>query len=173
MGIEELENKIKELTEELNKLKEEKNKRWRATNNWDYYYITNAVDILKEYENHSEIDNSRYDTGNYFKTEEQAEETKKKILIYMQLKDLALRLNNGEKIDWENYNQCKWYIQIRNNKILNDDGCYENKEIGQIYCINSKFLEIAKEEIGEDNLKLLFKISKEDSERIKRNLEEN
>ena len=96
--------------------------------------------------------------GNYFKTEEQAKEYLKKIKIYMQLKDLALRLNNGEKIDWNNEDQIKYFIYYK----YNDNEIYQDvwrtiQELGQIYCLNETFLNIAKNEIGEDNLKLLFK----------------
>lgn len=33
-------------------------------------------------------------------------------------------------------------------------GCYQ--DIGQIYCLDSDFLKIAKQEIGEENLRKLF-----------------
>ena len=158
MEIEELENKIKELSKELNKLKENRNKRWRANKDEFYYRINGyqALDVLQE--TNVIFDKYQYEMGNYFKTEEQAKEYLKKIKIYMQLKDLALRLNNGEKIDWNNEDQIKYFIYYK----YNDNEIYQDvwrtiQELGQIYCLNETFLNIAKNEIGEDNLKLLFK----------------
>ena len=158
MEIEELENKIKELSKELNKLKENRNKRWRANKDEFYYRINGyqALDVLQE--TNVLFDKYQYEMGNYFATEEQAKEYLKKIKIYMQLKDLALRLNDGEKIDWNNTSQkkyCIYYNSDFKNLYINDYNVL--KHIGQIYCLYENFLIKAKEEIGEDNLKLLFK----------------
>lgn len=81
-----------------------------------------------------------------------------KMKIYTQLKDLALRLNNGEKIDWENDNRAKWHICYKNGTALGFDDNYTCalQDLGQIYCLDKNFLEIAKKEIGEENLKKLF-----------------
>ena len=74
----------------------------------------------------------------------------------MQLKDLALRLNEGEKIDWANSNQYKYNIYYEPGGLATTDAyCYQ--DIGQIYCLDSNFLNIAKREISEENLKKIFK----------------
>ena len=105
----------------------------------------------------TEVDTCRYEIGNYFKTEEEAKKAVEKMKIYTQLKDLALRLNKGEKIDWENDDQAKYYIYYDCGKMeldYNNDWLY--KKIGQIYCLDIYFLDIAEQEIGEENLKKLF-----------------
>lgn len=48
-------------------------KRWRAEDFKNYYYINNASDICDSTEEKCDIDNERYELGNYFQTEEQAQ----------------------------------------------------------------------------------------------------
>ena len=75
----------------------------------------------------------------------------------MQLKDLALRLNKGEKIDWTNDDQAKYYIYYDHETMKLDysqDWSYQR--IGQIYCLDRQFLNKAKCEIGEENIRKLF-----------------
>jgi hypothetical protein len=154
--IEELENEIKSLSQELENLKKEKeNKRWRGSLSQKYYFITNGTDCCFSTESNHRLDNQRYSIGNYFETERQAYQTVEKLKIYNQLKDLALRLNKGEKIDWTNMNQRKYYIYMRNNELCTD--LYMTiKDLGQIYCLDPNFLDIANQEIGEENLLKLF-----------------
>lgn len=78
-----------------------------------------------------------------------------KLEIETKLKNIAERLNNGRKIDWTND---KYYICF---------DCYHNqlkiekssldKIQGTIYCLYNNFLDVAKKEIGEDNLIKYFK----------------
>ena len=158
--IEELENELKNLSQELENLKKEKekeNKRWRGSLNQIYYYIsddTHSCRVSKE-DGHP-IDNRRYSIGNYFQTEEQAQKTVEKLKIYTQLKDLALRLNKGEKIDWTNINQYKYSICYDHLRALDFESNIATSVLGQIYCLDRNFLDIAKREIGEENLLKLF-----------------
>lgn len=48
--------------------------RWRANKNHYYYYIDSYGDISKEQEAYDWRGNSRYNLGNYFKTEKEARE---------------------------------------------------------------------------------------------------
>lgn len=111
--IEELENEIKNLSEELKKLKQEKEsaktKRWRAEED-EYYYSINGNDVEYLLESYCGYDDFCYEIGNYFQTREQAEKALEKLKIYTQLKDLALRLNKGRRIDFLNSDQEKYNI---------------------------------------------------------------
>lgn len=103
------------------------------------------------------MDTARYGLGNYFKTEEEAKNVFEKIKIYTQLKELALRLNNGKEINWNDSTQNKWDIVLDNSEnILRCCFVCIGQEIGQIYCLDENFLEEAIEEIGEENLRKLF-----------------
>ena len=158
---EKLERDLEELSTQLNELEEKKitksGKRWRGVNNRFYWYIESDCEVYGEYETDDDYDNARYETCNYFRTKEEAEKTVEKIKIYTRLKDLALRLNKGEKIDWDNSTSAKWSIGLSNsNNALQCCYAYKGQDVGQIYCLDSNFFDIAKREIGEENLKKLF-----------------
>lgn len=105
--LEELKNKCNELEEKIRKLKlnEINEKRWRAENGDSYYYILSTGETHEDRDIGGAWENGRYNVGNYFRTKEEAKRTAKKIKIYMKLKELALRLNKCEEIDWQDYTQ--------------------------------------------------------------------
>lgn len=160
----EMQEQVRRLQEELDKLNEQvesmedKNEaRWRAKKGDKYSFVTDAGDISRVLEVNDEADNFRYLTGNYFETKQEAEEYKENFIIKTELKDLALRLNNGKEI-WSDTEQIKYYIHFsyaRNKLECNlQNGC---PHLGEIYCLDDAFLKIAKKEIGEDKLIRLFK----------------
>lgn len=51
-------------------------KRWRAEKEKEYFFITGTSEITTDEEYYNEADNARYELGNYFKTEEEAEKVK-------------------------------------------------------------------------------------------------
>lgn len=84
-----------------------------------------------------------------------------KAKIETKLKNIAERLNAGRKIDWEDENQSKFII-LYNCKskilgLLDLYSVYRWKYQGGIYCLDENFLEVAKQEIGEENLIKYFK----------------
>ena len=161
MNIEEIDNKIEELQEELEKLeslreRKESFRRWMADYDETYYCISSCGYVTDFRENDCSIDNFRYETGNYFKTENEAIEYREKLIIYQNLKDLALELNQGKQIDFDNTTQEKYIIILDDMRNLNIISSVYQQSIGQIYCLDKNFLEKAKERIGEDNLEKLF-----------------
>ena len=151
--------KIKrKLESELQKIKTELDikteyKRWRAEEYNIYYYIDSdfTVDFkgdVCDYE-----DDFKYETGNYFKTEEEAEQKLEHILIRKELKDIALRLNKGVEIDWESKEQWKYYIEYSFEYKMLKKGYWDTlKQQGTIYCLDENFKDIAIKEIGEERL---------------------
>ena len=100
-----------ELTEEqLKQLGIEigKDKRRRAEENAVYYFTTDTgkVGVGREYL--MDVDNIRYDTHNYFKTKEEAEEYAEVLEIKRQLMKFADE-HNGE-IDWKDSQTLKWHL---------------------------------------------------------------
>ena len=149
-NLEDLKKQISDLQSKVAKIEneskeEKKGKRWRAKVNGTYFYVDDSgdVDVVPCYEYNDDGDNYRYKTRNYFKTKEEAEEYKEVMNTYYDLMDLAEELNNGEKIDWNDNQQCKYTI-------------FYNFEFGQIYCLDGAFLEKAIEKIGKDKLTKLF-----------------
>lgn len=161
-NLEDLKKQISELQSKVAKLEneskeEKKGKRWRAKMNDTYFYINDAGYVDVSHENNDSFDKYRFKTRNYFKTEEEAEEYQEVINTYYDLMDLAEELNNGEKIDWNDNQQCKYTIYYSFKCDTLDDGiAYVGKEFGQIYCLDGDFVEKAIEKIGKDKLIKLF-----------------
>lgn len=154
----ETKNKCAEIEKKINELEKQTSEvRWRAKGNEVYYYFHSDGEIVNACDYCDKRVTDRYNLGNYFRTKEEAEKVAEKMKIYNRLKDLALRLNAGKEFDWEDGGQTKYSIYYDNyNNIFRDKWCALHKEIGQIYCLDENFLEEAKKEIGEENLKKLF-----------------
>ena len=162
-NLEEIKKELSELQSKVAKLEDEskeekKGKRWRARRNNRYFYVDKYGKADDTLEINDREDDFRYKTRNYFKTEEEAEEYKEVMNTYYDLMDLAEELNNGEKIDWNDNQQCKYtiYYDFEDN-FLNRDNFYVGKEFGQIYCLDGDFVEKAIEKTGKDKLIKLFK----------------
>lgn len=157
--IEKLEREIEKLKEEAkNSQKENECKRWRAKPKEDYWFVELNGCIYDDYENCEGQDNFKYTIGNYFRTQQEAQEYKENLITKQKLKDLALRLNKGVEIDWKDIDQYKYSIVFDNMcdslyRIANNNDI----KIGNIYCLDKNFLDIAKQEIGEEALIELIK----------------
>lgn len=162
--LEDLEKKYEELGKEIEKLKKEQGKevfkslkRWRAELGKNYYYLTDSGDVEEEPDDEWDCDNFRYKTGNYFSTRGKAEDMFFRLQTYLELKDLAMELNDGEQIDWKNENQSKYYIFYSfKQDALDWNVCKILKNLGNVYCLNQNFFNIAMNKIGEERLKDLF-----------------
>ncbi|MCQ2957276.1 MAG: hypothetical protein MJ180_00065 [Candidatus Gastranaerophilales bacterium] len=156
--IEQLQKQIDELKEKIKEQESQPVKRWRANLGGDYYYVNNNLLTAKDQEKAHNVNNVLYKLGNYFQTEQEARNYRDNILTKQELKDLALELNDGVEIDWENRDQRKYFI-IYDNHIKNFiiDFWHDSQYVGQVYCLDQNFLEIAKERIGEDRLIKLIK----------------
>ena len=96
--------------------------------------------------------------GLVFATAEARDKAMFKSKIETKLKNIAERLNAGRKIDWKDLNQDKFciYYGYEEEKLCLFN-VYRRKNQGAIYCLDKNFLEVAKQEIGEDNLIKYFK----------------
>lgn len=170
MNKKEIENKIEALEKQLEELKKEVNSpefegikkggRWKPECGVVYFYLKHDGYIGSTHWGIEDTDLFRFNTGNCFKTGQEAIDYKENLLTKQALKDLALELNNGVAVDWENYEQSKFSIYYNGYRFANDlkldnADCYT--EIGQVYCLNTDFLSIAKERIGEEKIIKLIK----------------
>ena len=165
--LEQAKELVKTLENKYNELSKPKNVRWRAekvipyTKDSFYYYINIFGEICNcpDGKNKQELlSDFLYQTGNYFKTSEEAEKYKNNLIITQKLKDIALRLNNGvENIYWESDIKTeicgKYYIILNHceNK-LKQCVTYIAQGQGTIFCLCKYFLETAIKEIGEKEL---------------------
>ena len=163
MNREEILKEIKETKEHLanmeKMLKECEYERWKPKDFSPYFYVDSCMKIEESnFHNDTYIHSGRYNTYGTFKTKEEAEQEAENILIRRQLEDIARRLNKGNKIDWNNDKQFKYYICIdsRDNEIIWDrEDRYISK--GIVYCLDINFCNVAIQEIGEQRLKAYLK----------------
>ena len=168
MNKQEIENKIEALEKQIEELKKEVNSpefegikkgvRQKPKKDENYFFLGDDGGIYPETYLGDRIDLFHFNIGNCFKTEQEAEEYKENLLTKQQLKDLALELNNGVEIDWSDDNQLKFYIYSgRFQQDLDQDNNIGCPDVGQVYCIDESFLDVAKERIGEEKLIKLIK----------------
>lgn len=150
-----IEKAQKELDDYIEQQKKQvANIRWRAEENEGYFYVNSWGEVMDTLEDECNMDNYLYSIGNYFKTKKEAVKYREHLLITQQLKDIALRLNNGVKIDWNDEGQYKYYLYFRHCENDTGQGPQFSLQVqGVIYCLSPDFIKVAIEEIGEDKLK--------------------
>ena len=130
------------------------NKRWRAEHGNKYYFFGSNIWTWDDLGLDS--DNFLYNSGNYFKTEKEAEEYKEYLLADRKIKDWILE-NDEEGTDWKNFNKLKFY------PIIN----YEYKKIdwGNSSIYKTNFYNVSSSELVqklikecEKELLIVFKI---------------
>ena len=100
--------KLQELQAEIDELKAFKPteyKRWRAREGDEYSFLSGSWYIGRSTEQADTVDDYRYNTGNYFKTEKEAEQHKAYLLALQTIKDDA----EGWIPDWEDKDEEKWF----------------------------------------------------------------
>ena len=128
------------------------NKRWRAEENAVYHFTTDTgkVGVSREYL--MDVDNIRYDTHNYFKIKEEAEEYANVLEIERQLKKFADE-HNGE-ISWSNNSSAKRYLSYNYSmQSICTRSVWTLKEPRVIYFSSREIAEQAIKTIGEDKIK--------------------
>ena len=148
---------LKKVKSQLKELREKENSFKRETY-YKYYYLNDCGETEIETDEDYPVDNFRYSIGNYFETKEQVENYKEKLLIEQELRDIAMELNKGEEIDWNNQDQKKYCLEY--DFLSNSIGYIKYimlKIQGTIYCLDNDFKDIAIERIGEERLKKYLK----------------
>lgn len=152
--IQDLEEIILQAQAKIKELKKPKNIRPKARWGEFVYSVSASGNIFGTNSKYEEEES--YKIGNYFLTKQEAIDYRDNLITKQELKDLALRLNNGVELDWSKESHRKYYIFI-NYIGLNYSWCDVSFGLGQVYCLDENFLEIAKKEIGEDRLIKLIK----------------
>ena len=140
--------------EQIKEIKKPKYKRWRAEEGEKYYFLSDLGEILSANDCRDKSDNFLYNTDNYFKTEEGAEEYRKKLLYRQQYIDFI-----GEDIptkeDWKKPTFQKYAACIDhyycNEVALSSNTYYELQ--GVIYSKSKEKIQDFIKKIGEDNFK--------------------
>ena len=143
-----------ELTEEqLQQLGIEvgKDKRWRAEETAVYYFTTDTgkVGVSREYL--MDVDNIRYDTHNYFKTEEEAEEYANVLETKRQLMKFADE-HNG-KINWKDSQTLKYHLYSGEpSAIIMVGHTYNTRFPDTVYFSSKEIAKQAIDTIGTENI---------------------
>ncbi len=155
--IENAERELQEAKKELENINKVTH-RWFPDDSQHYFRILNDGTINNCVNYNNTQTKSDYNFGNCFKTQEDAQRASERIKIKTQLEDIALELNKGKTIDWEDSSQHKYCISYNF-----DDSClglnynFSIKIGGNVYCLDSSFLDIAIERIGRTNLENYMK----------------
>lgn len=162
--MKEILDKISELEQQLTALraevkekekKDKQDKRWRANRYENYWYVTDYGIAITEEDirtANSAIDNYRYDTHNYFQTEEEARKYASVLETEQQLRKFADKHN--DKIDWEDIDQDKWCLgySYRALKTMTAVAMY-TRGARTIYFSSQEIAKQAIDEIGIDKIK--------------------
>ena len=150
--IQDLQNQLQEAQEKLENL--DKYERFKPKEGETYCYVdSNSCISFTTFDSSCVSDYNKYKSYNCFETQEEAQKEANKILIRRKLEDIAKRLNGDKEIDWDNYIQNKFYIDFNKKQGLSVSKVLSWKSQGTVYCVYENFLDIAKEEIGEQELK--------------------
>ena len=148
-------NKTKEHLANMEKMLEKcEYERWNPKPSQEYYCIDDGNDVRRvNFNIMNAYDRDRIKAYNCFQTREQAETEAEKTLVRRMLEDIARRLNKGNKIDWNNDKQIKYFICIDSL----DNEIIWNREVrfisqGIVYCLDINFYNVAIKEIGEGRL---------------------
>lgn len=136
---------------------EEPVKDWKPKKGDTYYYI-GSVGSIFNYDYREDIsDEAHLNIGNYFKTKEDAKHMVEKFKVIRELQKFANE-NNEEKIDWKNFNQCKYKIfyDAEDEDLYVDYSIQCESEPFNIYFTSFKIAKRAIEAVGEDRIKKYY-----------------
>ena len=98
--------KLEELKKEAEmQKKQEELKPWKPEREEKYFTIENSFDVVQYTYCEDGIDESKIQFGNYFRTEERAEQVAKKMRLLLRLEQLHDMLCPDYVPGWENYGQ--------------------------------------------------------------------
>lgn len=131
------------------------NKVWKPEDGEIYFYLYGTGSIHVDRWNNCDIDCSRYELGNCFKTREEAEFALEKLKVITELKRYALE-HNEKEINWNDEDQDKFglYFCHESKKILINT--YNFSQHNFIYFTSKEIARAAIKEIGEDRLKKYY-----------------
>ena len=138
---------MEEVKEEGKEEVKDEGKRWRADRDKSYYYLGEEGIINDRRDDYNFYDDFRYDIGNYFQTEELAQQKLDRDLAICRVNDKIRELQGGEMSMKELVDVSKYYIYYHS----------VNKEYWldswNFRVINSELLNIKDWEIGKQIIK--------------------
>jgi len=116
--LEQIKKQIEELNNKVKELEKKENKKWKPKKDELYYYhLSKFDDIFSECWEDDLFGKRNFIIGNYFKTYEEAEQNKDKVIknlekleLQKELQDYADEVNEGWEPDWDNEDEYKYHI---------------------------------------------------------------
>lgn len=102
--------KIEELKKEIEEIDKKNDLNWRVKNGERYWCITTNGEIASLNDTDHFYDDYRWETGNYFKTEVEAEVYKDRQLAVGRINRRINELNAGWIPNWKDIDEKKWNI---------------------------------------------------------------
>ena len=110
--IKELENKRIELQNELEFEKEKQEFVYPFEYDEKYFVIFENGHIVNTHWNDDDMDVARYEQGNIFKTEKEAEKERKKRILLTRFRQFRDKCNGDWKPDWNNIKEGRYHIHL-------------------------------------------------------------
>lgn len=162
-AIIEMQEQIESLTENLNKTQQqlERLKGWKGNTpelEDDFYFVSGDGRICFRELTDGPTSRGLLRCYNYFKTKEEGEAELNRQIIHRRLQKIANRLNGKKEIDWSHPYQVKYsitvcYDETTKEYTLLQGEAFVEAQAGVVYCLKSTFLDLATQDIGEEELK--------------------
>ena len=138
-------------------LGETKTKVWKPKKGDKYFFISSRLEVVKFNNQEDSVDKKVINSGNYFKTKEEAQHMVEKLKVIKELQDFAIE-NRDEEISWDEDSRYKFsiYFDYRLESIRVNWTTVAHDSPFNLYFTS---LEIAKEAIktiGEDRIKKYY-----------------
>lgn len=134
-----------------------KSKVWKPKKGDKYFFISSRLEVVKFNNQEDSVDKKVINSGNYFKTKEEAQHMVEKLKVIKELQDFAIE-NRDEEISWEEDSRYKFsiYFDYKWKMIRISWATVAHDSPFNIYFASEKAIHDAIDSIGEDRIKKYY-----------------
>lgn len=115
----------------------------------DYFFIGDEGVVHKERHAQTSSDTNRYRNGNYCTNYSYIVSRAREENLLRRMWRFSME-NDGDKIDWKDINQIKYYLLIDTSGGIKVSSCNFSRYLGRVYFISKEVAEKAKELFGKE-----------------------
>lgn len=136
---------------------ETKSKVWKPKKGDKYFFISSRLEVVKFNNQEDSVDKKVINSGNYFKTKEEAQHMVEKLKVIKELQDFAIE-NRDEEISWDEDSCYKFsiYFDYKWKTIRISWATVAHDSPFNIYFASEKAIHDAIDSIGEDRIKKYY-----------------
>lgn len=136
---------------------ETKSKVWKPKKGDKYFFISSRLEVVKFNNQEDSVDKKVINSGNYFKTKEEAQHMVEKLKVIKELQDFAIE-NRDEEISWDEDSRYKFsiYFDYKWKTIRISWATVAHDSPFNIYFASEKAIHDAIDSIGEDRIKKYY-----------------